>query len=155
MLSKYRLLVQLIGALSLLALVIGIGYWVVSPRIDLQRQRADAAEESLGAANALIEVQARVLEGHQRLLGELSSIRTGIAVLGQTVNQNQRQQSAALEELKRNDKTVAEYLGLAVPADLGLLYARPETTDPAAYRAASAVRPDPLLPTGSSAYPHQ
>ena len=155
MLSKYKVMVQLIAAVALLAAVVGIGYWIVSPRIELQRQRADAAERELGNANAMIETQARVLEGNQRMLGELSAIRAGMVALGQTVNQNQREQSAALEELKRHDKTVADYLGLAVPADLGLLYARPETTDPAAYRAGRAVRPDPLLPASPGADPHQ
>ena len=151
MLSKY----QVLAAAAALVIAAGAAYWIVSPRIELQRQRADVAERELGNANAMIETQARVLEGNQRMLGELSAIRAGMVALGQTVNQNQREQSAALEELKRHDKTVADYLGLPVPADLGVLYARPETTDPAAYRAGSAVRPDPVLPAGPPADPHQ
>ena len=146
---------KLLAAAAALAIAAGAIYWIVSPRIGLQRQRADAAERELGNANAMIETQARVLEGNQRMLGELSAIRSGMVALGQTVNRNQREQSAALEELIRHDKTVADYLGLAVPADLGVLYARPETTDPAAYRAGSAVRPDPVLPASPPADPHQ
>lgn len=146
--SKYKVMVQLIAALALLAAVVGIGYWIVSPRIDLQRQRADAAERSLGVANAQIEVQARVLEGQQQLLGQITAIGERMDGIERTIDQNQREQSRALEELKRNDKTIADYLSRPVPAGLGVLYARPETTDPAIYQAGSAVQADPVLPAG-------
>jgi LysB family phage lysis regulatory protein len=150
MLNKYKLLAQIVGALALLAVVVGIGYWIVSPRIDLQRQRADTAEQSLKSANAQIEVQARVLEGQQQLLGQITAIGERMDGIERTINQNQREQGRALEELKRNDQTIADYLSQPVPAGLGLLYARPETTDPAAYQAGSGVQADPVLPAGAS-----
>ena len=146
MLTKYKWLIAT-------AALIGAAWFIFSPRIELQSQRADRAEQDLEDARAQIEVQARVLVGHQQLLGELSAIRASMTAIGQTINQNQRDQSAALEELIHNDKTVAEYLGLPVPDDLGLLYARPETTDPTAYRSNSSVRPGAVLPTGAAADP--
>ena len=148
MLSKYKLGAQIVGALAALAAVVGIGYWIVSPRIDIQRQRADTAEQGLVSAREQIEVQARVLEGQQQLLGQITAIGERMDGIERTINQNQREQSRALEELKRNDKTIADYLSQPVPTGLGLLYARPETTDPTAYQAGSAVQADPLLPAG-------
>lgn len=146
MFSKARLLVAAVALVIAAAAI----YWIVRPRIELQRQRADTAEQGLSSAREQIEVQARVLEGQQQLLGQITAIGERMDGIERTINQNQREQSRALEELKRNDKTIADYLFQPVPAGLGLLYARPETTDPTAYQAGSAVQADSVLPAKPS-----
>lgn len=141
MLTKYKWLIAVFA-------LIGAAWFIFSPRIELQAQRADRAEQDLKDARALIGVQAQVLAGHQQLLGQITAIGERMDSIERTINQNQREQSRALKELKRNDPTVTDYLSQPVPAGLGLLYARPETTDPAAYQAGSTVQADPVLPTG-------
>jgi hypothetical protein len=86
----------------------------------------------------------------QKRLAEISRATQQLssALDGQTalINRN-------LSEIKRNDKAVFDYLRGAVPVALGMRYARPETTDPAQWRAAAAagVHPDSVSPAGASA----
>lgn len=149
--AKYKLLGQALGWLVLLTLLAAAAWWVISPRIQLEAQRADTAEQLLAQAHAQIELQAQVLEGHQQQLERLHDIEQQMRELGQVINTNARRQSRAIEELKRHDQAVADYLRTAVPADLGMLYARPDTTDPAAYRAGGQVQPGALPSAGPPA----
>lgn len=79
---------------------------------------------------------------------------TAISRITQQLNIDLGKQSGLInrnfEEQKRNDKQIADYLGGAVPAGLGLRYARPQTTDPLAYRAgAASMLPGPVPATGA------
>lgn len=123
-----------LGATLLAALGFGLAWWGLSPRVDLQAQRADAAKAAVSEAQRLIELQAGVLAEQQRQIGAVDEIRKRMRLLEQAVSTNARAQSAAFEELRRNDQAVAEYLRGSVPAGLGRLYERPATTDPGAYR---------------------
>lgn len=129
----------------------GATWWALSPRIDLQATRADRAEQDLAGERELTALQARVLEAQQASFARLDVVEQRMQQLGQTLQRNAAEQNRALEELKRNDQTIADYLAEPVPARLGLLYARPETTDPTAYISAKAVQPGALPSTGSSA----
>lgn len=148
MLTKYKLLMQLAGGLAVLAMLAGIAWWIVSPRIELQVQRAERAEQDLAKEQELTAALDLALKSQQREIDRGAEIDRGIQLLQQTITQQGRQQSRAIEELKRNDETIAEYLRTAVPAALGVLYARPDTTDPAAYRAGGGVQPGAVLPAG-------
>jgi LysB family phage lysis regulatory protein len=149
--TKYKLLMQLAGGLAVLAVLAGIAWWIVSPRIELQVQRAERAEADLAKEQELTKVQALGLEGQQREIDRAADIDRGLKLLQQTITQQGRRQDRAIEELKRNDQTILDYFALPVPADVGVLYARPDTTDPAAYRAHSDVRPGAVLPAGPGA----
>ncbi|MDG9925719.1 MULTISPECIES: hypothetical protein [unclassified Pseudomonas] len=127
--------------LALAAAAAGVTWWGLAPRIELQERRAGTAEEQLAEAQAMVELQAGVLVSQQQLLGDLADIERRMQQLGQTVTRNASSQAHALEELKRNDQTIAAYLAGPVPSALGRLYERPETTDPAAYRAPDGVQP--------------
>lgn len=86
---------------------------------------------------------------------ELQDVLTGIGRSTQVVLATLDGQTALINrtrsELKHNDKAVADYLSIAVPAALGLRYARPDTTDPAAYRAAAAgLQPGAVPPSGAA-----
>lgn len=138
---QYQFAARLGGVLLLMALGAGVVWWGMAPRIDIETQRADTAQADLAQAQQLIELQAGVLEQQQKTLGDLAEIERRMQLLGQAVDRNRAAQAAAFAELKRNDKTVADYLAGAVPAALGRLYERPETTDPAAYSAPTGVQP--------------
>lgn len=140
LLSKVGL--QILGGLLLVAIGAGLVWWGLSPRIDLQAQRADAATVAAHEARQMVELQAGVLAEQQRQIGAVDEIHKRMRLLEQTVSTNARAQSAAFEELRRNDQVVAEYLRGSVPAGLGRLYERPATTDPGAYRS------PPVLPAG-------
>jgi hypothetical protein len=103
-----------------------LAWWGLAPRIDLQSDRADRAEQMATDRQQLIDLQAGVLAEQQRQIG-------------------------AVEELKRHDRETADYLRAAVPAALGRLYQRPETTDPAAYRGPDPLPADPVPPAGAAA----
>lgn len=138
------------GALlvALLAGTAGATWWVASPRIELQTQRADRAEQDLDRERDLTALQARVLEAQQGQFERLAAVELSMQQLGQTIQRNASAHNRALEELKRNDKAITDYLAQPVPAGLGLLYSRPETTDPAAYVGPPTVQPGAVPPTG-------
>lgn len=70
---------------------------------------------------------------------------TNTVLAGQTAQLNRN-----LAELKRTDEKTNAYLAELVPVALGLRYARPETSDPVAYRAGAVVQPGAVSPAGSA-----
>ena len=126
-------------SLALALLGAALAWWGLSPRIDLQAQRADRAELSLADAERMIDLQADVLAEQQRQIGQVTELDRQMRELTRDINQNAAAQSAAIEELKRHDPAVADYLRNPVPAALGRLYERPETADPRAYRMPTGV----------------
>lgn len=149
--AQYQLAAKAGGVLLLMALAAGVVWWGMAPRIDIEARRADKAQGELLKAEQLIELQAGVLAQQQKTLGDLAEIERRMQQLGQAVDRNRAAQVAAFAELKRNDKTVADYLAGAVPVALGRLYERPETTDPAAYSAPTGVQPGAVPATVPSA----
>lgn len=139
---RIALLLALAGAAA------GVTWWGLAPRIDMQAERADRTGQDLAEARQMIDLQAGVLEQQQAQLGMLADIERRMQQLGQTVNRNADNQAQAFEELKRNDETIAAYLAGPVPAALGRLYERPETTDPAAYHAPTGMRPGAVQAAG-------
>lgn len=125
--------------LGLALLGAALVWWGLSPRIDLQAQRADRAELSLADAERMIDLQAGVLAEQQRQIGQVTELDRQFRILARDIHQNAAAQAAAIEELKRHDAAVADYLRNPVPAALGGLYERPETTDPRAYRMPTGV----------------
>lgn len=140
------------GGLALVLLLAGAGlvWWGLSPRIGLQSARADRAERALADSQLLIERQAAVLAEQQKQIGQITALDQRMRALEQTITRNAQAQSRALEELKRHDQAVADYLAAAVPAALGGLYERPETTDPAAYHGPNRLPADPVPATGAA-----
>ena len=147
---QYQLAAKAAGMLLLMVLAGGAVWWGLAPRIAIQAQRADTAEGAQAEAEAMVQLQAGVLAAQQQTLGELAEIERRMQQLGQAITRNQAASAAALEELKRNDQAVADYLAAAVPAALGRLYARPETTDPAAYTAPAGMQPGAVPPAGQA-----
>jgi LysB family phage lysis regulatory protein len=147
----------LVGGIALVLLLAGAGlvWWGLSPRIGLQSARADRAEQALADSQQLVERQANVLAEQQKQIGQVTALDQRMRALEQTVNRNAQAQSRALEELKRHDQAVADYLAAAVPAALGRLYERPETTDPAAYHSQTVLPADPVPAASAAGVAHQ
>ena len=146
--TAYMPWLKLAGLALLVAAGAGLTWWGMAPRIDLEAERAGRAEQQLAASEAVVEQQRQALARAQADALQLQQIHERLQALSQTVTRNAAAHGRALEELKRNDQAVADYLDAAVPAGLGMLYARPETTDPASYRAPALLPTDPVPPPG-------
>lgn len=149
--TAYTPWLKVAGLALLVAAGAGVTWWGMEPRIALEAERAGRAEQQLAASQAVVEQQRLALERAQAQADQLQQIQQRMQLLSQTVTRNAADHGRALEELKRNDQAVADYLAAAVPADLGRLYERPETTDPSEYRAPALLRADPVPPAGSTA----
>ncbi|MCO1673549.1 hypothetical protein FA459_29495 [Pseudomonas aeruginosa] len=117
-----------------------------------EQRRAEAAETERDRNQQMIDLQAGVLAEQQRQLGRVAEIERQTRQLGQALEVQGARHAAALRELKENDQAVRDWLRAGIPAGLGRMYARPETTDPSAYRAAGQVPADAVpSPRPSSA----
>lgn len=142
-----RLILYVAAALAIAAAT----WWLIAlPRIELAQTQFDHAQQQLTAAGLLDQERVAIIEAQsQQLAGVLAAELKNRELLQALANQS-RAQSQALEELKRNDETIAEYLRAPVPASLGRLYQRAATTDPSAYRQSPEVRAD-SVPAASTA----
>src|SRR5690606_23267960 len=136
--------------LALVLLGAALVWWGLAPRIDRQADRADRAEISLADAERMISLQAGVLAEQQRQIGQVTELDLQFRKLTQDIQQNAADHAAAIEELKRHDQAVADYLRNPVPTALGRLYQRPATTDPAHYRGAPELPADGLPAAGAA-----
>ena len=142
-----RLIIYAVSALAVAALT----WWLIaSPRIELAQTHLDNAQQKLAAAGQLDQERVAIIEAQsQQLAGVLAAELKNRELLQALANQS-RAQSQALEELKRNDETIAEYLRAPVPASLGRLYQRTATTDPSTYRQQTEVRTGPVPAASAS-----
>ncbi len=134
-----RLIIYATGAL----LVAGLTWWLIAlPRIELAELNHATAAAKVAELQQL-DIQRVELIQHQQLqILDITENERRNRELLQTIAGQSRAQSRALEELKRNDETIAEYLLSPVPADLGRLYQRTAGTDPSAYRQSPSVPAD-------------
>lgn len=132
---------------------VALAWWLAfQPRIDLQATQLEHALQQLAAAGLLDQQRLATIDQQaEQLAAALENEQRNRALLTEISNQS-RAHSAALQELKRNDQTVMDYLHQPVPADLGRLYQRTATADPAAYRQSAQV-PIDGLPTSSAQSP--
>ncbi|HBO5822666.1 hypothetical protein DZA14_32350 [Pseudomonas aeruginosa] len=116
----------------------------LSLQVTAERERADVAAQERDRNQQLIDLQAGVLAEQQRQLGRVADIERQTRQLGQALEIQGTRHAAALRELKENDQDVRDWLRAGIPAGLGRMYGRPETTDPSAYRAAGQVPADAM-----------
>ncbi|MDI6527743.1 hypothetical protein QMA71_19570 [Pseudomonas otitidis] len=135
---------------ALVAAGAGLAWWVIAPRIDQQEARAESAERQLQELQAIVQQLSGQLTRQQATFDQLVQIERRLQQLGQTVNRNTSAQTAAFEELRRNDREIAAYLVSPVPSALGRLYERPETTDPAAWHAPDGMFPSAVRTAGAA-----
>ena len=119
-----------------------LGLWAYDHQA-AQLQRTTALNVALTAQAAK---QASTLEAWQRQDARLVKLETSQRATDQLLQRQHRETQKAFEDLKANDKATADWLRGAVPAALGGLYQRTETTDPTAWH----VVPSGGLPTAGS-----
>lgn len=135
-----------------IALTVAAATWflVATPRIELAELNHSIATERVAVLEQLDVQRVDLIRDQQLQIIEITENERRNRELLQTIAGQSRAQSRALEELRRNDETIAEYLRSAVPVELGRLYKRTGTTDPGAYRQPPEVRADPV-PAASKA----
>ena len=142
-----RLIIYATAALAIAAAT----WWLIAlPRIELAELNHTTAAAKVIELQQLDDQRVALIQNQQLQILEITENERRNRELLQTIAGQSRAQSRALEELKRNDETIAEYLRSPVPADLGRLYQRASTTGPSAYRQQTEVRAGPV-PAASKA----
>lgn len=128
---------------------IALAWWLAfQPRLELAATNLDRTQKQLDAARQLDADRVSVIRAQAGQLAlVLQNELKNRELLAQIASQG-RAQNAALQELKRNDKAILEYLDQPVPVGLGRLYQRTAGTDPAAYRQQADVPADALPASG-------
>lgn len=127
-----------------------IWFMAAAPRIKLAELNHSIAAAKVVELEHLDNERVELIQHQQLQILEITENEKRNRELLQTIAGQSRAQSRALEELKRNDETISEYLRTAVPADLGRLYQRAATTDPSAYRQSSSLPTDVLRPASAT-----
>ncbi len=140
---------QRVTVYAVAALLIAWGTWwlVALPRIELAQLNYDIAAGQVVKLQQLDIERVGLIQSQHRQISEITENESHNRELLQTIAGQSRAQSRALQELKRNDETITEYLRTAVPTDLGRLYQRAGTTDPSGYRKQPEVPVNPVRPT--------
>lgn len=142
-----RLTVYLATALAAAALT----WWLVAlPRIELAEFGRATASAEVAELQKLDEQRVELIRDQQLQILDITENERRNRELLQTIASQGRAQSRAIEEIKRNDETIAEYLRAPVPVNIGRLYQRAATTDPSAYRQPSEMRTDPVPASGAT-----
>ena len=142
-----RMIIYAGAALAVAALT----WWLIAvPRIELAELNHTIATDRVAELERLDDQRVELIRDQQLQILEITENERRNRELLQTIAGQSRAQSRALEELKRNDETIAEYLRSPVPADIGRLYQRAATTGPGAYRQQTEVRTGPV-PAASKA----
>lgn len=135
-----------------IALAVAAATWflIAIPRIELAELNHSIATERVAMLEQLDVQRVDLIRDQQMQIIEITENERRNRELLQTIAGQSRAQSRALEELKRNDETIAEYLRAPVPASLGRLYQRPATTDPSDYRKPPELRIDSVPASSAS-----
>lgn len=118
------------------------------------------ADHSLQENERLVELNhglARELFAMTKALDSQTVLREALDKIDQhtrltnvALDRQTAQMNLNLAELKRTNEEVRAYLDSPVPAAIGVRHARPETTDPVAYRASAVMQPGTVSPAGPS-----
>lgn len=122
---------------ALAALAVAVLTWVLvaSPRIELSETKLEHVQERLANEQRTSSEHLNVIQALSEQLSKTLVLEQKNREMLAQIAQQSRAQNHALQELKRNDETIFDYLRQPVPAELGSLYQRPATTDPSTYRA--------------------
>ena len=143
---------QRITTYTAAALAIAALTWflIAVPRIELAELNHATAAEKVIELQQLDVQRVELIRDQQLQIIEITDNERRNRELLQTIAGQSRAQSRALQELKQNDETIADYLRGAVPVELGRLYQRTATTDPSTYRQPPELRAD-SVPAASAA----
>lgn len=140
------------GAATLVVLLSLWGLDHARTERDSALKDVDSLTQTKGTLEAHNTALAGALADRNELQRQLVEVSRSTQRLNATLDTQSDLISRNFTELKRNDKAITDYLNSSVPAALGMLYARPDTTDPAAYRApAAGMQLGPMPSTGTPA----
>jgi len=135
-------------------IVLVLGAWRIerlTSALDLAELAASHAGNQLAGERDRMAEQAAVIAEQRAQLNEGRAADQLFRTLSQTIVKDGDVTRHALQELKKHDQAVAEYLRGAVPAVYGVQFERPETTDPAQYTSRAAMPAGGLSLAGTSA----
>lgn len=112
-----------------------------------QGQTIERQQEAARLSASTIKSQAQALEGIKQLRLQVDALNTESLKSLQAIGADTAALSADLQELKRHDQTVADYLRGAVPLAIGMRWQRAPSTDPSTYRQTGGSMPANAVPT--------
>lgn len=137
-------------------LVVVLSLWAVDRVSQINKlamsQNADL-RKSVEVSEANNQVLKRALLNREALLVVLTQIDARTRSINTVLDGQTVQLNRSLTELKRNDEKTNAYLAGLIPGPLGLRYARPDTTDPVAYRTGALVLQPGAVPPAGTASP--
>lgn len=132
----------------LIIAVLGLGsammYERAQHRIEVQDTTIKALTEREAAVQITLNQEREWAKGREDVIAALLVIGVDIKLMQDQIKAQDKANQKALKELLKNDKAVRDYMALAVPANLGLLYERKATNDPTQYGSSGSVRPNPV-----------
>lgn len=125
------------------AAAVAAAWWLVfSPRLELANAQLAHADQQLADAQRLDAERVTIIKAQTDQLGRvLLAEQQNRELLAQIASLG-RAHTRAIQELKKNDEKIVDYLRQPVPVGIGRLYQRAETTDPSAYRQPADVPAD-------------
>lgn len=134
------------------ALIAVLALWridAVDSSRELEALRADGLQTQLVESALRVTEQSKVIQAQTTAMADASQASRLFQSLTQTIQRDGQATRQTLAEIKANDKAVADYLLLPVPAAYGVQFSRPATYDPSAYRHTRAM-PIGGVPTASA-----
>lgn len=132
---------------TLAGLVSVCSLWFADHTLQNNVRYAEANEQLAGEREVLLDA----LRDMGDVRTALSNIERKTRSINSVLDGQAAQLNRSLAELRRTDEKTNAYLAALIPGALGLRYARPETTDPVAYRAGAVLQPGAVSSTGSAA----
>ncbi|MFT0213515.1 hypothetical protein VQ643_13060 [Pseudomonas sp. F1_0610] len=124
------------GLVVLGALLLWFGF--ASPRLDLIAQQLDTAQVEVRKLEVEQDKALAELDFKREQLRETVAATEQFIKLQQQLDKQDRQQRQMIEQLRKQDETINNYLNQPVPDAIGRLYERKETRNPSDYRANTA-----------------
>lgn len=122
--------------------------------INYQLRQSDMQEARIGELEAAAEIsrttiasQAEALSGIKRLQQQVNDLNAHSLAAFQSIGAGTAGLATELQELKRNDQSIADYLRGTVPAAVGVRWQRSASTDPDTYRQTGGAMPANAVPT--------
>lgn len=133
-----------VGVLSLAAVGL-INYQRIEN--NAQAYTIDLLKKGADDDAATIASQAGALSGIKQLQQQVADLNTKSQAAMQAIGAGTAALATDLQELKRHDQTVADYLLGAVPTAVGVRWQRAASTDPSTYRKTGGAMPANAVPT--------
>jgi len=138
----------------LLAITLAVAAWLYIDRqkVELDAQKATIEQQvsQLKDSESALNAEREWSKNREDVLKAVRDISMDVESMRTTINNQERANRKAFQELLKNDKEVRDYISQPVPRSLGVLYERTETTDPANYGPGRSVPTDTVRTAGST-----